>query len=347
MSSAAPATKRREPSTGAIVGIGLASLLVVGLIAVSVGTVAVNPMDTLQVLIDRMLPVDIETSRIADPIIWNIRLPRVVAALGAGAALGAAGATLQGLFRNPVADPYLVGMSSVSSIGVLLGLGLAWGTLGPIGGVLGGAIVGSIASGFVLVMARNTGGEPSRLILVGVGFGLAVSAVVAAASIAINDPRIPDVSFWFVGSLAASTWGTATWAVVLALVSVAVIFPLTDRIDVMSLGTASASHLGVNVNRVATVALAAAGLGVGASVGAAGVVAFVGLMGGTIARSLVGPHHRRSLIAAAFAGATILIAADAIGRLIGGRFEVPVGLITAAIGGPYLVWLITRRSVIP
>jgi iron complex transport system permease protein len=324
---------------GALAGVGVA------VVAVSVGTIAISPIDTLRVLADRILPGDIETSVIADPIIWNIRLPRVVAALGAGAALGLGGAVLQGLFRNPVADPYLVGLSSVSSIGVLIGLWAGWAAYGPVAGVLFGAIAGAAGSGIILLLARNSEGDPSRFILVGIGFGLSVSALVAAAAIAIHDPRIPELSFWFVGSLAASTWGTALWVNLFALVALLVVLPLADRIDVMSLGAASARHLGVDVNRVAAVALAAIGLGVGASVGAAGVVAFVGLIAGHAARSLVGQHHRRALVAAAFAGAIVLVLADAVGRLIGGRFEVPVGLITAAVGGPYLVWLVTRRKV--
>jgi len=347
MTQASSEVKRREYSTGAIVGVGVLSVLAVSLIAVGVGTITISPLDTIEVLTNRMLPIDVATSDIADSIIWNIRLPRVLAALGAGAALGVAGAVLQGLFRNPVADPYLVGLSSVSSIGVLLGLWLGWAVLGPVGGVLGGAVLGAIGSGIVLVLARNSEGDPSRFILVGVGFGLGVSAVVAAAAIAIHDPRIPELSFWFMGSLAASTWGTALWACIFAAITVAVVLPLASRVDVMSLGTASATHLGVDVNRVATVALAAAGLGVGAAVGAAGVVAFVGLIAGNTARSIVGPHHRRALVAAAFAGAVLLVAADAAGRLIGGRFEVPVGLVTAAVGGPYLVWLVTRRKMNP
>lgn len=347
MTVSEPAIAKREPSMVAIVVVGLLAVMGIAAVAVSVGTITISPLDTLDVLIDRALPIDVATSTIADPIIWNIRLPRVVAALGAGAALGVAGGALQGVFRNPVADPYLVGLSSVSSIGVLISLWLAWDALGPVAGVLGGALVGAIASGIVLALARNSEGDPSRFILVGVGFGLSVSAVVAAAAIAIHDPRVPDLSFWFMGSLAASTWGTALWTLVFAAITVAVVLPLAARIDVMSLGTAAAIHLGVDVNRVATIALAAVGIGVGASVGAAGVVAFVGLVAGNTARAIVGPHHRRALVASAFAGAIMLIAADAIGRLVGGRFEVPVGLVTAAVGGPYLVWLVTRRKVAP
>lgn len=333
----------RSPLAIALLGAGVLGILAIG--AVSIGSVGISPGETIRVLVNHVLPVDIDTSPIADPIIWNIRLPRVATAVGAGLALGLAGVVLQGLFRNPVADPHLTGVSAVASIGVLLGLLIGWDAFGPVAGVLGGAVAGILGALFVRTLARAAGPDPSRLILIGIGFGLAVTAVVAAASIALNDPRIPDTEFWFVGGLAGATWGVALWTSVAALAGAVVVFPHARALDVLSLGDGPARNIGVNVDRVARVALAATGVAVGAAVGAAGVVAFVGLLGAHIARRLVGPHHRRLLIAGAVAGGAVLVACDAIGRLIGGRFEVPVGLITAAIGGPYLVWLVVTRKI--
>jgi heme transport system permease protein len=332
----------RSPWLLGVLGVG--ALLVAVVIAVGVGSVSLSPSETLRVLADHILPVDITTSPIADPIIWNIRLPRVLAAMGAGAALGCAGVGLQGIFRNPVADPQLVGMSAIGSVGVLLGLWMGWDIAGPVAGVVGGAIAGALGASLIRVLARSTEGDPSRFILGGIGFGVAVSALVAAAAIAIHDPRVPDVPFWFVGGLAASTWGTAAWTLAFAVITSLVLVPLGDRIDMLSLGFAPASHLGVEVAAVVTIALTAMGLGVGAAVGAAGIVAFVGLLAGHASRAIVGDHHRVAIVAGAVLGAVALIAADAIGRLIGGRFEVPVGLVTAAIGGPFLMWLIARRG---
>lgn len=326
---------------------GAAAIGVAVILSVSVGTVAISPLDTLEVLLDRLTPLTLDTSPIADPIIWNIRLPRVIAAVGAGAALGLAGIVLQGLYRNPVADPQLVGMSSISSVGVLIGLLVAWSLWGPVAGVVGGAVAGAIGAGVVRILARTAAGDPSRFILVGIGFGLSITAVVAAASIALNDPRIPDVPFWFVGGLGAATWGTALWAGVFALVALLAVLPFHRALDTMSLGHAAAGHVGVDVGRVIAITLATSGLAVGGATGAAGVVAFVGLIGAYLARRTVGDHHERLLIAGAAAGAVFLVAADAVGRLIGGRFEVPVGLVTAAVGGPFLVWLIVSRRVAP
>ena len=250
---------------------------------------------------------------------------------------------LQGLFRNPVADPQLVGLSAIGSVGVLIGAWIGWTTWGPIAGVVGGAIAGALGAGFVRILARNSEGDPSRFILAGIGFGLALTAIVATLSVVLNDPRIPDVPFWFVGGLAGATWGAALWVTLFALTALVIVLPFAGRLDMLSLGVAPARHLGVDVGLVFAVTLAAVGLGVGASVGAAGVVAFVGLMAGHLARTLTGSRHAQSLVSAFFLGGILVVAADALGRVVGGRFEIPVGLVMAFVGGPYLVWLITTR----
>jgi iron complex transport system permease protein len=325
--------------------VGLAAVFVTVVIAVGVGSITVAPQDVLRVLADHALPFDVASSPIADPIIWSIRLPRVLTAFAAGAALGMGGVALQGLFRNPVADPQLVGLSATSAIGVMVGLWIGWEAGGPVAGILGGVIAGILGASAVRSIATSTQGDPSRFILAGIGFGVAVSAMVAAAAIAIHDPRIPDVPFWFVGGLGASTWGTALWTTMFAGASLAVVWRFAGRLDVFSLGMASARHLGIDVAVVTTVTLMSVGAGVGAAVGAAGVIAFVGLVAAHGARALVGDHHRRSLLGGFVLGGIFLVTADAMGRVIGGRFEVPVGLVTAAIGGPFLLWLIVRRRL--
>lgn len=333
----------RSPLAIAVAGAILTGIVVV--IAVGVGNIWISPVETLRVLADHLLPVELETSTVADPIVWNIRMPRALTALGVGAALGVGGVVLQGLYRNPVADPLLVGLTAIASIGVLAGVLVGWDAFGPVAAVLGGAVAGSVGAAAVRVMARATEGEASRFILAGIGLGLSLSAVLAGIAVALNDPRVPDLPFWFVGSLAAATWGTALWATIAAIVAVAVVLPLAGRIDIMSLGSAAAAHLGVDVKRLGLIAMAAIGLGVGGAAGAAGAVAFIGLIGGFLARRLVGDHHRRSLVAGFFIGAILVVSADAIGRVVGGRFEIPIGLVTAAFGGPFLVWMIvTRRT---
>lgn len=335
----------RSPLT--IAALGAAGMAVLAVVAVGVGNVWISPLDTLRVLFDHLFPIEVETTAVADPIVWNIRLPRVITAAAVGAALGMAGVVLQGLYRNPVADPLLVGLTAIASIGVLAGALVAWDALGPVGGVVGGALAGSIGSTVVRRVATATDGDGARFILAGVGLGLAISAVVAGAAVAINDPRVPDLPFWFVGGLGAATWGTALWTAIAVLGAAAVVLPMASRLDIMSLGAPAAAHLGIDVPRLGVASTAAIGLAVGAAAGAAGAVAFVGLIAGHLARAAVGDHHRRSLVAGVFLGAMFVVASDAAGRVIGGRFEIPIGLVTAAIGGPFLVWMLLARRAAP
>lgn len=335
----------RSPLVIALVGLAAAIPAIV--LAAGVGSVWVSPTETLSVLVDHLLPIDVGTSSIADPIVWNIRMPRVMTALGVGSALGMAGVALHGLYRNPVADPHLVGLSAISMPGVLVGVLIGWEFAGPVAAVIGGAIVGCVGSAIVRAVASATAGESSRFILAGIGLGLAVSSVIAGAAVALNDPRVPDLPFWFVGSLAASTWATALWTGVVAVIALAVVLPLARSIDIMSLGGPAAAHLGVDVPRLGLVVMGAVGAAVGGAVGAAGAVAFVGLVAGYVARVVVGHHHRQGLVAGFFSGAVLVVLADGLSRLVGGRFEIPVGLVTAAVGGPFLLWMILSRRTAP
>lgn len=333
------------------VGFGRAiSVLVIGLAIASIaflslGTVWVNPIDALTIVFNNIVPGSESESAQLDAIVWNIRMPRLIVAAMAGAALGVAGTILQGTFRNPIADAQLVGLSSIASVGALIGFWLGYASGGPQIAVAAGAGMGVVAALLVRWIAARSGPDPSRFILVGVGIGLAVGAVVATASIAIHDPRVPDVSFWFFGGLSTATWTVAAWVAVAAVISVVGVTPLARRLDIMSLGNEQARHVGVDVTRVVVMAMVFIGLGVGATVGAIGVVGFVGLVAGRIASDSVGPHHRVMIPVAAMSGAIFVVGADLIGRLVGRGFEVPVGLITTTIGGAFLVGMILRNKV--
>lgn len=319
--------------------------LVVVVVAITVGSTAIPPLTSIRVLLDHVLPVHLDTSQQADAIVWNIRLPRVIVASLAGATLGVAGTVLQGSLRNPLADSQLVGLSAAGSVGALFGYWLGYVTSGATAAIVGGAITGLVGALAVQALANRVGGGPSRFILLGIGGGLALGSLVAAMSIAIHDPRIPDVTFWFFGGLAATTWSHVGVLLIFVVVSIAGLVPFASRLDVMALGYDPARHVGVSVSRVLAIVLAVTGLGVGATVGAVGVVGFVGLVGGRIAATAVGPHHRLTIPAAAFAGSLFVVGADVVGRVGGRGFEVPVGLITAFAGGVYLAWIIAFRRV--
>lgn len=332
-------------STTSIVVVGLSSVALAVIVSVSVGSVSVAVPDTLKVLAHHLLPLDLDVSPQVDAIIWNIRMPRVLVALLAGMILGLAGTVLQGSLKNPIADAQLVGLSSTAAVGALLGFWLGYASAGPTVAVGAGAIAGMTGALGVRWLSRQVGGDPSRFILVGIGFGLGLGALVAAASIAIHDPRIPDVTFWFFGGLGAATWPVVGALAIAAVVAIGGIMPFARRLDVLSLGHESARHVGVDVSSTLFMVLALVGLGVGATVGAGGVIGFVGLITGRIAPRVVGPHHRGTLPAAAFLGGLLTVIADVVGRVGGRGFEVPIGLITTTFGGAYLVWIIARNRI--
>jgi iron complex transport system permease protein len=324
----------------------IAALVVAGTAFLCLGTVWISPSSVISVVGDHLVRGGADAPSQLDAIVWNIRMPRLVVAACAGMALGVAGTVLQGMFRNPIADPQLVGLSSFAAVGALVGFWFGYATVGPEVAVVAGAIAGLIGALGVRFIASRSGGDPGRFILVGIGVGLAVGAAVATASIAIHDPRIPDTTFWFFGGLSTATWPIAFWVALASAVSIAGVWPFARRFDIMSLGNDPARHIGVNVAAVVTVAAAFVGLGVGASVGAIGVVGFVGLVAARLGSDWVGPHHRSTIPVSGIVGATFVVTADLLGRLIGRGFEVPVGLITTIFGGVFLVALILRNKVV-
>jgi iron complex transport system permease protein len=309
------------------------------------GAVSIGIDDVAAVLVNHLTPFKIEQSAPVDAIVWNIRMPRLILAASAGIALGVGGVTLQGTYRNPIADPQLVGLSSIASIGAITGFWLGYATVGPEIAIAAGAVAGVLGGLVVRHISGRAGGDAGRFILIGIALGLVVGAVVATASVAIHDPRIPDISFWFFGGLGAATWSTAAWVFLAAILALAALLPSSSRLDILSLGFVSARHVGLNVSSVLRTNAILVGGAVGATVGAIGVVGFVGLVAGRIAAKAVGPHHRHTIPMAATVGATFVVGSDLIGRVVGHGFEVPVGLITTAVGGVYLVYLILRNRV--
>ena len=192
-------------------------------------------------------------------------------------------------------------------------------------------------------LARRASIDPTRIILSGVALGAALSAWVGFVVFAADRARVPPIEFWLLGSLAGSTWRAFGTVLVFIVVATAVMLASARILDVFRLGEADARHLGIDVDLVRTVILIAVGAAVGATVGAVGVIAFVGLLVPFIVIRFTGPLHRHLLLAALASGALFVVASDLVARLAIQPIEIPVGLVTAAIGGPVFLWLLTRR----
>jgi len=278
---------------------------------------------------------------VADRVLWSIRLPRVIAAVALGGALGSAGAVLQGTFRTSLADPQLLGYSSAAGAGAAIGFALTPAGAYPI---LPVALAALFAGTFgIVTSALRTRTGTDRFILAGVAFGFAMLAWTGIFVLVVDSPRVPTFLFFVFGSLAATTWKMLIVAAVVLIPSFIAMWRFGRGLDLLSLGDREANAIGFDTRRLIPVIVVTVGIAVGASVALGGVVGFVGLIAPFALRPLIGPRHRILIPASALGGAIAVVAADTLARTVASPTEIPLGLVTAAVGGPFLGWLLLRR----
>ncbi len=321
--------------------------LALGLVAVAsvcIGGVRLSPSDVLGVLSRKAgLAIGPTPDVRATAVVWDIRVPRIAMGAIVGLALAVSGAALQGVFRNGMADPHLLGIGPGAAVGGAIGAAIGSTTASLAGAAIAGVVTAVILR--LLVETRET--ERARFILMGVALGLALSAWVGFAVFAGGRTRVQPVEFWLLGSFSTSTWRILGLAAAAIAAGVVVLVLGHRTLDVLMLGEAEARHLGVRVERFTTLVLVVVGAVVGASVGAAGVVAFVGLLVPHVVRRLVGPRHGMLFAGCALAGPLFVVGADLLARSLYSPVEIPVGLVTAAVAGPFFLWLARRaRGVI-
>ncbi|WP_407317458.1 iron ABC transporter permease [Isoptericola halotolerans] len=325
-----------------------AALLASAVATTGIGPVAVAPETILRIALHHVgvLPADVGWSRSDEAIVWNVRIPRVLLGLAVGAGLALCGATLQAMVRNVLADPYILGISGGASTGaagaILFGLGAG---IGPYSLPLS-AFLGALAASLLVFFISRTGGRITslRLLLSGVAVGYALSAATSFLIFASDSAEgSRSVMFWLLGSLSL-----ARWDVVLAIVVIVVAATFAGlllhgrRLDVVAAGDETAFTLGVSPDRTRVGMLVVVALCTGAVVAAAGAIGFVGLVIPHLARRLVGAVHSRMLPVAALLGALFLIWADALARTAMQPRELPIGILTAIVGAPFLLVLVRR-----
>ncbi|WIV66093.1 vitamin B12 ABC transporter permease BtuC [Natrialbaceae archaeon AArc-T1-2] len=275
-------------------------------------------------------------------IVADVRLPRIALAATVGFSLAAAGTVMQGFFRNPLADPSIIGVSTGAAAGAVAAI--AFPALVPFGGLHLSAFVGALATAFLVYAIATEGGRTpvATLLLAGVAVQAFLSAMISYMLVHSGD-SLRQAVVWMMGHLNNSTWGDVGFALPFTLAGVAILGAFTREMNVLLLGEADAHHLGVEVERTKLLLLAVASLVTAAGVAVAGVIGFVGLVVPHIMRLIVGPDHRILLPTSALAGASFLVATDTLARA--GPAEVPVGIVTAALGAPFFLYLLTRREV--
>jgi iron complex transport system permease protein len=317
----------------------LVLLLAVGFLGLAIGPSALSPGEIAAALFDADSP-----SAGAD-IVLRVRLPRVLLAGLVGASLAVSGVLFQALLRNPLADPYVLGVSGGAALGGIAALSLGGAVGLGYGAVPPAAFAGAVATTLLLYAIAAVGGRVSatQLLLTGVVFNaFASAAIVFLASLAgLSDGA--SIFLWLIGSLSATRIDVAAWVAVFLFLGLACAVPLARSLNLLTLGEEGAAQLGVEVERVKRVILVATSLMVGAAVSVAGLIGFVGLIIPHLLRLLLGPDHRLLVPAAALGGAAFLVLCDTAARaLLAGR-ELPVGAITAIAGGPLFLWLLRRH----
>jgi iron complex transport system permease protein len=323
--------------------IGVAVLLAALVAGVAAGSVFVPPGDTLAILAYRLLGVGGERTwpDAAETIVIDLRLPRVLTAMIVGAGLAVAGTALQGLFRNPLADPYVLGTASGAALGAALAVLIPVRSLVLEFGLLHGlAFAGALgAVTLVYQLARTSGLAPmTGLLLTGYAIGSLLAAGLALAMYA-SGTGLRQIFAFLLGGFAAASWVRLAVAAPLIGVGIAAIFLRARSLNGLLLGDETAAHLGIDVRRERALLLGFASLVTAAGVAISGLVGFVGLVVPHVVRLLVGPGARLVLPLSALFGASLLAAADLIARLFG---EIPVGVVTAMIGAPFFLVLLRR-----
>ena len=335
------AERRRRP-VGLAIG-GLVALLVVLVLGVAAGSVAVAPGDTIGILLQRILglPVPTTWTPAAETIVADLRLPRVLTAMVVGLGLAVAGVTFQGLLRNPLADPYVLGTASGAALGAAIAVILPVRTLVLEFGLLHGlAFLGALGAVFVVYRLSRVGSlSPlTSLLLTGYAVGSLLAAGLAMAMY-VSGAGLRQIFSYLLGGFDASSWLRLGTAAPLILVASILIMLRARALNGLLLGEETASHLGVDVKRERAVLLGLGSLVTAAAVAVSGLIGFVGLVVPHVVRLLVGPNARLVLPLSALFGAILMVLADLAARLLG---DIPVGVVTAVVGAPFFLALLRR-----
>lgn len=287
-----------------------------------------------------------------ESVLWAIRLPRVILGVLVGASLAISGTLLQGLFRNPLAEPGLLGVSSGAALFAVAAIVLGETIFGdvftvykfyalPVAAFVGGTLTILI----VYQIGKNKGNiDASTILLAGIAVNALAGAAIGFLVFLADDAQLRSITFWNLGSLGAATWANLVLVAPLVLLPLFWLKNLSRQLNALLLGDAEAGHLGIDVENLKRKIVVIVGLTVGASVSVTGIIGFVGLVVPHLLRLTIGADHRNLLPASALFGAALLLGADWLSRTLAAPAELPIGVITAALGAPFFLWLLLKRK---
>ena len=315
------------------------TLIVLAITSIATGAVKIDISKLAEIILNHD-----QTSARDYVIIWSVRLPRTLLAMSVGASLATSGAILQGLFRNPLADPGLVGVSSGSVLAAVLTIVIGQNMFGasatqflPISAFFGGLLTTIL---LYTVATRNGRTYTATMLLAGIAISAIAMAITGVLIFMSTEQQLREFTFWSLGSLAGATWAKTASVAVFMAIAIG-LWPILARgLDRLALGEAEAGHMGVNVQVLKRVAIIATALLTGAAVSVSGAIGFIGLVVPHLLRLVMSPRHRFLVPAAALLGAILLLVADMIARTIVAPAELPIGIVTAVIGGPVFLWML-------
>ncbi|MGV8074428.1 MAG: FecCD family ABC transporter permease [Syntrophobacteraceae bacterium] len=316
------------------------SPLVVGGTALFWGAYAVSPGLVLKILVSKIWAGSGMNDLPELSIIWNIRLPRIVLSALVGGSLSIAGVTLQGIFRNPLVDPFILGLSAGAAFGCALSIAIL-----PQLPIQIAAFLFSVLAAFLAYSLARSHGEVSRLPLVlsGVVISAFFTALVSILKFLVDPHKLASIVYWLMGSFSLADWKSTAIAAGGAGGGCVLLLLMRWRLNAMSMGEEEAGALGIHVERDRILLISAASLAVGCAVSVSGIIGWVGLMVPHLVRMMIGPDHRRLMPYAMAAGATFMVFADTLARNLT-SFDIPVGIITALSGAPFFIYLMKKGT---
>ncbi|MBO0916065.1 FecCD family ABC transporter permease [Streptomyces laculatispora] len=339
--ASAPPARR---STAVTLTVGLvAALVVCCLLSAGLGAYRIPLGDVLASVQHRTGLGGHALDRVGESVLWNVRLPRVVLAVLVGASLGCAGALMQGVFGNPLAEPGVIGISAGAAVGAVASIALGLSFFGNWTITVCAFAAGLLTVLLVYALSRSGGRtEVVTLILTGIAVNAFAGALIGLFIFFADNAQITQITFWQLGSLAQATWPKVLAVLPCAVLGLVLAPFYARKLDLLALGERPARHLGVDVERLRVVLVLVVALLTAAAVAVAGIISFVGLLVPHLLRMANGPGHRFLVPGSALGGALVLVAGDLAARTVADPAELPLGVLTALFGSPFFFWLLRR-----
>lgn len=313
--------------------------------AVAFGSADISFMDVYKTIFRKLLPWLTVTKGSTDIIIWKLRLPRIIMGLLAGLALGSSGAVMQVVLRNPLADPYMLGIASAAGFGASLAIVMGVGIFSGPYLIMGNAFVFALlSSGLILLLSGRQGATPESMVLMGLALLFFFQAMTTIIQYFGDSEAVKAAIFWTVGDLGKAGWSKIAIITPLVLIGTGLQIWKSWDLNIMNAGDASAQSLGVNVKKTRVFTMVVSTLMIAGIVSFTGTIGFIGLVAPHLVRMIVGTDNRILIPASGLVGAVLLVLADTVARTIMSPVILPVGSVTAFLGVPLFIYLLTRKS---